>query len=214
MNLKRRTLLVLCCVLGAIRPGLAADADDTAPAPLPRPSDGQAVATFAGGCFWCMESPFDDLPGVIATTSGYIGGRVENPTYEQVSYEDTGHAEAVQVLFDPAKVSYERLLEVFWHNIDPTALDAQFCDVGHQYRSEIFYHDEAQKLAAQASRTALEKDKPFPGAIVTRISAAGPFYPAENYHQDYYKKNPVRYQFYRSRCGRDGRLKELWGSSH
>lgn len=214
MNLKRRTLLVLCCVLGAIRPGLAADADDTAPAPLPRPSDGQAVATFAGGCFWCMESPFDDLPGVIATTSGYIGGRVENPTYEQVSYEDTGHAEAVQVLFDPAKVSYDRLLEVFWHNIDPTALDAQFCDVGHQYRSEIFYHDEAQKLAAQASRTALEKDKPFPGAILTRISAAGPFYPAENYHQDYYKKNPVRYQFYRSRCGRDGRLKELWGSSH
>ena len=214
MNLKRRTLLVLCCVLGAVRPGLAAEADDKAPAELPTPAAGQAVATFAGGCFWCMESPFDDLPGVIATTSGYTGGRVENPSYEQVSYEDTGHAEAVQVLFDPAKISYERLLEVFWHNIDPTALDAQFCDVGNQYRSEIFYHDETQKSAAQASRTALEKDKPFPGAIVTRISPAGAFYPAENYHQDYYKKNPVRYHFYRSRCGRDARLQELWGTSH
>ena len=214
MNLKRRTLLVLCCVLGAIHPGFAAEPDEKAPAALPTPSGDQAVATFAGGCFWCMESPFDDLPGVIATTSGYTGGRVENPSYEQVSYEDTGHAEAVQVLFDPARISYERLLEVFWHNIDPTALDAQFCDVGHQYRSEIFYHDEAQKSAAQASRAALEKDKPFPGAIVTRISAAGPFYPAENYHQDYYKKNPVRYHFYRSRCGRDARLKELWGASH
>lgn len=210
----RRTLLFLCCALGMAGQGWSAEADDKAPAVLPVPATGQQVATFAGGCFWCMESPFDELPGVIATTSGYTGGKVANPTYEQVSYDDTGHAEAVQVLFDPARISYERLLDVFWHNIDPVALDAQFCDVGHQYRSEIFYHDEAQKAAALASRQALEADKPFPGAIVTRISAAGPFYPAENYHQDYYQKNPVRYHFYRSRCGRDERLKTLWGAGH
>jgi peptide-methionine (S)-S-oxide reductase len=182
-----------------------------APAPLPAPAAGQQVATFAGGCFWCMEPPFDHVPGVLATTSGYIGGKVENPTYEQVSYEDTGHAEAVQVLFDPARVSYEDLLEVYWRNIDPTTLDAQFCDAGHQYRSEIFYHDDAQRRAALASRDKLLKDKPFAGAIVTRIAAAGTFYPAENYHQDYYKKNPVRYKFYRYNCGRDQRLQELWG---
>lgn len=214
MMLKRRALLLLCCALGMTGRGWSAEPDDKAPAVLPVPAAGQQVATFAGGCFWCMESPFDELPGVIATTSGYTGGKVANPTYEQVSYDDTGHAEAVQVLFDPAKISYERLLDVFWHNIDPVALDAQFCDVGHQYRSEIFYHDDAQKAAALASREALEADKPFPGAIVTRISAAGPFYPAENYHQDYYQKNPVRYHFYRSRCGRDDRLKTLWGASH
>lgn len=188
--------------------------DPKAPAPLPVPSAQQQVAIFAGGCFWCMEPPFDQLPGVLATTSGYTGGKLANPTYEQVSYDETGHAEAVQVLFDPAQVSYEKLLEVFWHNIDPTAFDAQFCDLGHQYRSEIFYQNEAQHAAAVASRDALVKAKPFAGAIVTRLSPAGAFYPAENYHQDYSKKNPVRYKFYRYNCGRDQRLQELWGKSH
>jgi len=185
--------------------------DPDAPAALPAPRDGQQVATFAGGCFWCMEPPFDAIPGVLATTSGYIGGTVRDPTYEQVSDGDTGHAEAVQVLFDPSRVTYAQLLEIFWHNIDPTALDYQFCDFGNQYRSEIFYHDEAQRRAALASREALHRDKPFAGAVVTQVSAAGTFYPAENYHQDYYLKNPVRYKYYRYRCGRDQRLEELWG---
>jgi len=213
MNPERRWLLALLCSLAtgmAIGPALAAD-DSKAMAPLPKPAAGQQVATFAGGCFWCIEQPFDELPGVLATTSGYIGGTVANPTYDQVTYEDTGHAEAVQVLFDPAQISYERLLEVFWRNIDPTTLDAQFCDMGAQYRTEIFFHDAAQKAAALASREALQRAKPFAGAIVTRITAAGEFYPAENYHQDYYVKNPVRYKYYRYRCGRDERLQELWG---
>jgi peptide-methionine (S)-S-oxide reductase len=168
-------------------------------------------ATFAGGCFWCMEPPFDATPGVISTTSGYIGGRTANPTYEQVSSGTTGHAEAVEVVFDPAKVTYEKLLEVFWVNIDPTVKDRQFCDSGSQYRTGIFYHSEAQRKAAEASRAALEKSKPFKAAIVTPIEMAGTFYRAEEYHQDYYVKNPVRYKFYRNGCGRDARLKELWG---
>jgi peptide-methionine (S)-S-oxide reductase len=172
---------------------------------------GQAVATFAGGCFWCMEPPFDKLPGVTATISGYTGGAKVNPTYEQVSSGSTGHAEAVQVIYDPKKVTYEKLLETFWVNIDPTVKDRQFCDSGNQYRTAIFYHDEAQRKAAEASRAALEKSKPFKEAIVTPIVMAGAFYPAEEYHQDYYKKNPVRYQIYRSGCGRDARLKQLWG---
>lgn len=193
---------------------LQAAENPKAPALLPVPSAGQQVAIFAGGCFWCMEPPFDGLPGVLATTSGYTGGKVEHPTYDQVSFEETGHAEAVQILFDPSEISYAKLLEVFWRNIDPTAMDAQFCDAGRQYRSEIFYQDEKQHAAATASRDALVKSKPFKGAIVTRISQASRFYPAENYHQDYAKKNPVRYKFYRHNCGRDQRLQELWGKSH
>jgi peptide-methionine (S)-S-oxide reductase len=172
---------------------------------------GQAVATFAGGCFWCMEPPFDKLPGVTATISGYTGGAKVNPTYEQVSSGSTGHAEAVQVIYDPKKVTYEKLLETFWVNVDPTVKDRQFCDSGNQYRTSIFYNDEAQRKAAEASKAALEKSKPFKEAIVTPIVMAGAFYPAEEYHQDYYKKNPVRYQIYRSGCGRDARLKQLWG---
>ena len=172
---------------------------------------GQAVATFAGGCFWCMEPPFDNLPGVTATISGYTGGRKVNPSYQEVSSGTTGHAEAVQVVYDPKKVTYEKLLEVFWVNIDPTVKDRQFCDSGSQYRTAIFYHDEAQRKAAEASRAALEKSRPFKEAIVTPIEMAGAFYPAEDYHQDYYRKNPVRYQLYRSGCGRDARLKQLWG---
>ncbi len=172
---------------------------------------GQAVATFAGGCFWCMEPPFDKLPGVTATISGYTGGAKVNPTYQEVSAGSTGHTEAVQVIYDPKKVTYEKLLEVFWVNVDPTVKDRQFCDSGTQYRTSIFYHDDAQRKAAEASKAALDKSKPFKEAIVTPIVMAGAFYPAEEYHQDYYKKNPVRYQVYRSGCGRDARLKQVWG---
>ena len=172
---------------------------------------GSAIATFAGGCFWCMEPPFDVLPGVISTTSGYTGGARKNPTYHEVSAGITGHAEAVQIVYDPKKVSYAKLLEVFWHNIDPARKDAQFCDAGNQYRTAIFYHSPEQKQQAEASRASLEKSKPFKGEIVTGIVPAGEFYAAEEYHQDYYLKNPVRYKFYRTGCGRDARLKELWG---
>jgi peptide-methionine (S)-S-oxide reductase len=170
-----------------------------------------AVATFAGGCFWCMEPPFDKLDGVISTTSGYIGGTLPNPTYEQVSAGRTGHAEAVQVAYDPSRVTYEKLLDVFWHNVDPTVRDRQFCDVGSQYRTGIFVHNAEQRRLAEASKAALERTKPFKGSIVTEVVDAGTFYPAEEYHQDYYQKNPVRYRYYRAGCGRDARLKELWG---
>lgn len=172
-----------------------------------------AKATFAGGCFWCMEAPFDVLPGVISTTSGYIGGTKKNPTYQEVSSGRTGHAEAVQVVYDPKKVSYDKLLEVFWRNIDPTVKDQQFCDVGSQYRTGIFYHDEVQKKAAEASKAVLQKSKPFKGDLLTEITAATEFTPAEDYHQDFYIKNPTRYKFYRAGCGRDSRLKELWGAA-
>jgi peptide-methionine (S)-S-oxide reductase len=172
---------------------------------------GHAVATFAGGCFWCMEPPYDKLPGVTATISGYMGGRTVSPTYQDVTSGTTGHAEVVQVVYDPKKVSYEKLLDVFWVNIDPTVKDRQFCDAGTQYRSAIFYHDEAQRKAAEASLAALQKSKPFKEPIVTPVQMAGPFYPAEDYHQDYYTKSPVRYNLYRTGCGRDARLKQLWG---
>jgi len=171
------------------------------------------TATFAGGCFWCMEPPFDKLEGVVSTTSGYTGGRTRNPTYGEVSAGGTGHAESIQVRFDPAKISYARLLEVFWHNIDPTAKDRQFCDVGNQYRSAIFYHDENQRKLALESKRQLEKSRRFREPIQTEIVAAGPFYPAEEYHQDYYRKNPIRYKYYRYSCGRDKRLGELWGDA-
>jgi peptide-methionine (S)-S-oxide reductase len=172
---------------------------------------GHAVATFAGGCFWCMEPPYDKLPGVKATISGYTGGKKADPTYQAVTTGTTGHAEAVQVIYDPKVVSYEKLLDVFWVNIDPTVKDRQFCDSGNQYRTGIWYHDEAQRKAAEASKAAIEKSKTFKDPIVTPIEMAGAFYPAEDYHQDYYRKNPVRYQVYRSGCGRDARLKQLWG---
>jgi peptide-methionine (S)-S-oxide reductase len=189
-------------VLGA--QALAQSAPSAAPA--------TAKATFAGGCFWCVESDFDKLPGVISTTSGYIGGHVAQPTYEQVSAKRTGHAEAVEIVYDPSKLSYDQLLRHFWHNIDPTTRDRQFCDVGSPYRTAIFTHGDDQMRLAQASKAALDKTKPFKEPIVTEITAAGPFYPAESYHQDYYLKNPVRYKFYRSNCGRDDRLRQLWGA--
>jgi len=183
------------------------------PAKLPAAPPGAAVATFAGGCFWCMEAPFDKIDGVLATTSGYTGGNKSNPTYEEVSSGGTGHAEAVQVLYDPKKVSYERLLAVFWHNVDPTVKDRQFCDVGNQYRTAIFFHSDEQRRAAEASKAEIERTKPFKEAIVTPIVMATTFWPAEEYHQDYYLKNPVRYAYYRTGCGRDARLKQLWGSA-
>ncbi len=167
-----------------------------------------AHATFAGGCFWCMEPPFDKLEGVISTTSGYTGGQKENPTYKEVSAGGTGHAESVQVVYDPTKVSYEELLNVFWKNIDPTVKDQQFCDHGNQYRTAIFYAGDEQKQLAEASKEKIEERF---SNVYTEIVSASTFYPAEEYHQDYYHKNPVRYKFYRASCGRDHRLEEVWG---
>jgi len=189
------------------------EAQTTAPAKGTAVAGGGAVATFAGGCFWCMEPPYDKLDGVISTTSGYMGGPTKNPTYEQVSAGRTGHTEVVQVRYDPAKVPYAKLLEVFWKNIDPTVKDRQFCDVGSQYRTGIFVHTDEQRKLAEASKADIEKTKPFKDPIVTPIAEATEFWPAEDYHQDYYKKNPVRYKYYRTSCGRDDRLKALWGSA-
>jgi peptide-methionine (S)-S-oxide reductase len=177
------------------------------------PPEQAARATFAGGCFWCMEAPFDKIPGVISTTSGYAGGKAKNPSYEQVSAGVTGHAEVIQVVFDPGKVTYEQLLEVFWRNIDPVDGGGQFCDRGSQYRTGIFYDGAEQKAAAEASRRALGESGRLPGKIVTEITPLEAFYPAEDYHQNFYKKNFLRYHSYRTGCGRDRRLKQLWGDS-
>lgn len=174
------------------------------------PKEGMAKATFAGGCFWCMEGPFDELDGVELVISGYTGGHTENPTYEEVCSGTTGHAEAVQVLFDSRRTAYEDLLEVFWRNINPTDPDGQFADRGSQYRSAIFYHDENQRVLAQASKSRLSKDGPFEAAIVTEILPAGPFYAAEEYHQGYCRKEPLRYQSYRMGSGRDRFLDKFW----
>jgi len=169
------------------------------------------IAVFAGGCFWCMEPPYDELPGVSATTSGYAGGKTGNPTYQQVSSGRTGHTEVVRVEYDPAKVSYEKLLEVFWRNIDPFAVDAQFCDHGDQYRSAIFPQDDEQKRLAEASLAGMQER--FKGKRIATKLEEGQFWPAEDYHQDYYMTNPTRYKFYRYNCGRDARLKEIWGAA-
>ncbi|MEM8960607.1 MAG: peptide-methionine (S)-S-oxide reductase MsrA [Acidobacteriota bacterium] len=177
------------------------------------PADGLERATFAGGCFWCMEPPFDKIDGVISTTSGYIGGKEVEPTYKEVAYGRTGHTEAVEIVFDPSVVSYERLLEVFWVNIDPTVQDRQFCDRGSQYRTGIFVHGDEQRASAEASKTKIEETKTFELPVLTPIETAGPFYPAEEYHQDFYEKNPQRYYSYRRGCGRDARLRQLWGDA-
>jgi methionine-S-sulfoxide reductase len=169
-------------------------------------------ATFAGGCFWCMEPPYAKLNGVKSVMPGYTGGKTKNPTYEEVCSGESGHAEAVQVFFDPAELPYERLLDVFWRNIDPTTRNGQFADMGTQYRTAIYYHDEGQKRLAEASKEALGKSGRFAAPIVTEISPAAEFYPAEEYHQCYYQKNPVRYQSYRAGSGREGFLKRVWGS--
>ncbi|MBI3803627.1 MAG: peptide-methionine (S)-S-oxide reductase MsrA [Nitrospirae bacterium] len=179
----------------------------------PVPGTPPETATFAGGCFWCMVPPFDTLPGVISVTSGYTGGHLENPTYQQVSAGGTGHAEAVEVVYDSTKIGYEKLLDVFWHNIDPVAVNRQFCDFGDQYRSEIFYHTETQKRLAEQSKAAIEKSGAFREPITTKITPASPFYKAEEYHQAFYKKSPIRYKFYRYLCGRDQRLEQLWGKA-
>jgi len=186
--------------------GAFAQTQATGPAPA-----GLAKATFAGGCFWCVESDFDKVPGVVSTTSGYIGGKLANPSYEQVSGKGTGHAEAVEIVFDPKRVSYAQLVEYFWRTIDPTTKDRQFCDAGSPYRTAIFAHDAAQLATANASRAALEKSKPFKEPIVTEVQMASTFYAAEDYHQDYYQKNPVRYKYYRTSCGRESRITQLWG---
>jgi peptide-methionine (S)-S-oxide reductase len=204
MTKRRFTAGVLAIGL-ALSAGVARAAD--APAAATR-----AVATFAGGCFWCMQPPFESLPGVLSTTVGYTGGTVKRPSYEQVSAGGTGHAESIEVVYDPTKIGYDKLLDVFWHNVDPVTKDAQFCDHGHQYRTAVFYHDETQRAQAEASKRALETSKKLPGPIVTEIVAAGEFWPAEEYHQRYHEKNPVRYKFYRWNCGRDQRLQELWGA--
>ncbi|MEP7031961.1 MAG: peptide-methionine (S)-S-oxide reductase MsrA [Pseudolabrys sp.] len=199
----RRLLLSFAVLLNAI--GFAA----AQMAPLPQPAAGQAVAVFAGGCFWCTESDFDKVEGVVATTSGYIGGKLANPTYERVSSGGTGHAEAVHIVYDPAKVSYEKLLTYYWRSVDPTVKDAQFCDHGSQYRTAIYVrNDEERKLAETSkAKVAAQLKKP----IFTEIAQAGTFYPAEEYHQDFYKKNPAKYKFYRWNCGRDQRLEQIWG---
>ena len=177
------------------------------------PAAATAKATFAGGCFWCMEPPFEKLPGVVSVTSGYTGGTEKNPTYEQVSNHATGHTEAVEIVYDPKVISYPRLLEVFWHNVDPTTDDRQFCDSGRQYRTGIFAHDAEQKRQAEESKRGIEGTKKFAGPVLTAIETAGPFYLAEDYHQDFYEKSPVRYYSYRAGCGRDKRLKDLWGEA-
>ena len=170
----------------------------------------QAVAIFAGGCFWCVESDFDKVPGVLSTTSGYTGGKTKNPTYNQVSAGDTGHTEAVRISYDPAKVTYRQLLDFFWRHHDPLVKNAQFCDRGSQYRAAIFVQNDAERLQAEASKKEVQGILKKP--VVTEISAAGPFYPAEDYHQDFYEKNAVKYKFYRWNCGRDQRIEQIWGS--
>jgi peptide-methionine (S)-S-oxide reductase len=207
----RRLLVSSILALG----GLLAACEPTA-AQAPQPQAGApivanpGVAIFAGGCFWCTESDFDKVPGVLETTSGYIGGHVDNPTYEQVSAGTSGHIEAVRVRFDPSKTSYAKLLEAYWPTIDPVTANAQFCDHGPQYRSAIFYSTADEQQLAEASKDALDKSGRLPGPVVTEILAAGTFYPAEDYHQNYYQRNPLRYAYYRNGCGRDQRLKQLW----
>ena len=215
MRIRSISALVFMATLGfaacARAESLPAGQNGGAESPGRQMSDGMQTAIFAGGCFWCMQHPFDELDGVVSTTVGYTGGRTRNPTYEEVSAGGTGHAEAVEVVYDPKRIGYAKLLDVFWHNVDPLAKGHQFCDWGDQYRAEIFYTTAQQKRLAEESRAALERSGRFKRPITTQIVAAGPFYAAEAYHQEFYKKNPVRYRIYRTGCGRDRRLRELWG---
>ncbi len=180
---------------------------------MTEPAKGLAMATFAGGCFWCMESPFDKLPGVVSTTVGYTGGQIENPTYEQVSAGTTGHTEAVRIIYDPKKLTYQELLDVFLRQINPTSKDRQFVDVGTQYRTGIYYHDESQKAVAVKTLDALEKSGRFGAPIMTEVKPVGRFFPAEDYHQDFYQKSPQHYENYRANSGRDQYLNQIWGES-
>ena len=205
-----RTRIFLAAVIVAlILTGVASRAAYAAGGATP----GLETATFAGGCFWCMQPAFDHIPGVVSTTVGYTGGNKDHPSYEEVSDGGTGHAESIEMTFDPKKVTYKKLLDVFWHNVDPTTPDREFCDVGHQYRTAIFFHGPAQESEAKESEKEIEETKPFKDPIVTEIVPATMFWPAEDYHQDFYLKNPVRYKFYRFNCGRDQRLRELWGAA-
>lgn len=204
----RKSLIAL--IVGVVLPGAALAEQDAAGTAMPATS--YETAVFAGGCFWCVESDFDKVPGVVETISGYTGGHTLNPTYEEVSAGGTGHTEAVRVVYDPAKVSYKALTDWFWHTIDPTTADRQFCDRGSQYRSAIFYSTPEQKQIVEQSKREVEKTKSFKAPIVTEITQATTFYPAEEYHQGYYKRNPIRYNYYRLSCGRDQRLEQLWGS--
>jgi peptide-methionine (S)-S-oxide reductase len=215
----KRRLVFLFLLLASAMLSTSSGAQTEKPADPHKPEGGKAdaglaKATFAGGCFWCMEPPFDALDGVLSTTSGYSGGRTAQPTYWEVGAGGTGHLEAIRVVFDPARISYERLLEVFWRNIDPYDADGQFCDRGASYRTAIFVHDAVQRRLAEASKAALQGEgRPSRRPIATEIREAGPFWPAEDDHQDYYLRNPVRYRFYRWNCGRDARLREVWGAA-
>ena len=206
--MKRASLIVVA--LAALGLGGAFAADERTQL-APEPAAGLAVATFAGGCFWCMEPPFDKLDGVVSTTSGYTGGKTVGPTYKEVSGGGTGHAEAVQVVYDPNKVEYKKLVDVFWKNVDPLDAHGQFCDKGDQYRPAIFTHNDEQKQIAETSKAALAASGRFKQPIVVAVEPAREFWVAEDYHQDYYLKNPVKYQYYRWGCGRDARLEEVWG---
>src|SRR5664279_4197420 len=212
MLLMRYSMRFLVPLLTLVPFVVSARADEPIVATAPAPA-GLVKAAFAGGCFWCMQRPYDDLPGVVSTTVGYTGGEKANPTYHEVSAGGTGHRESIEVVYDPKKVTYEKLLDVLWHNVDPTNEYGQFCDNGSQYRTAIFVADDAQRKAAEASKRALEASGILKRPIVTEILKAGTFWKAEDYHQSYYKKNPIRYSFYRSGCGRDARLKELWGDA-
>ena len=206
-------LALLAASRGAAAPAApaAGGTGKAQPATTPAASQKRATAVFAGGCFWCMQPAFDKVPGVLATVVGYTGGHVANPTYEEVSSGGTGHRESIEVAYDATRVTYEQLLTVFWHNIDPTDNAGQFCDHGEQYRSAIFYQDDGQHRLAEASKKAIEASGRLKAPIVTDILPASRFYPAEEYHQKYYVKSSVRYKFYRFNCGRDRRLADLWG---
>jgi peptide-methionine (S)-S-oxide reductase len=209
---KQRVILIVAIVLGVgygwLGGAFVGFGSSSVVAGQSSPRPGLQKAIFAAGCFWCVESDFDKLPGVMSTISGYIGGRVANPTYEQVSAGGTGHVEAVEIQFDPAVVTYEQLLDHFWHNVDPFAANRQFCDIGDQYRPEIFVLNDAQRAAAEASKKRMQER--FSQPIVVKITQAGPFYRAEAYHQDYYKTHSLQYHYYRWRCGRDDRLEAIW----
>jgi len=211
--MSKSRFLPIIVAFGVVAAAASTTVIAASPTPAPPPAVQLDTATFAGGCFWSMERPFDHTAGVVSVIVGYTGGTVAHPTYDDVGTQTTGHAESVEVHYDPTKVSYDKLLYIYWHNIDPVTPEAQFCDHGNEYRTAIFYHNDAQKKAAEASKAQLDKSGLFKSPVVTQIAAASTFWKAEDYHQHYADKNPIQYNLYRIGCGRDARLKELWGSS-